>query len=121
MSRYPTSFLKYVKSGSVRVNQDGKKTLEFLANGDDKTIDIIELPVDFPGKQTFFEKLSHAKKFAKTLKDDDITITIKDRGNEVMKIGRKAKPKFSRIFTTSNVQIVDLRNLRRLDKRLRVQ
>lgn len=118
---HPVSFLNLIKSGSVEVSQNGKKSLEFYAKDDEKFINIIDLPVDFPGKQTFFEKLSHAKKFAKMLKQQDITLVILDHEKELMKIGKNAKPKLSRLLTTSDVQIMDLRRLRRLDKRLRSQ
>jgi hypothetical protein len=37
-----------------------------------------------------------------------------------MKLGKKAKPKLSRLITKSSaVEITDLRELRKLDKRLR--
>ena len=39
-----------------------------------------------------------------------------------MKLGKEAKPKLSKMVTRSNaVEITDLRELRRLDKRLRLK
>lgn len=113
------SLLKLFQSGSVKISENGRTSLEFIAHGNQKQINIYNLPADIQGTQTFFQKLSQAKRFAKSLKENKMTITIYDHNNEVLKIGQDAKPKLSRLFTSSDVQIVDLRNLRQLDRRLR--
>ena len=67
-------------------------------------------------------RLSEARRFAKYLKEKNLTLCISNRGKIVMKLGKEANPKFSRMITQSGaVEITDIRELRRLDKRLRLK
>ena len=67
-------------------------------------------------------RLSEARRFAKYLKEKNLTLCISNKGKIVMKLGKEANPKFSRMITRSGaVEITDIRELRRLDKRLRLK
>ena len=114
--------LKGIKAGSLHVSENGKKSLQVVADGNDKIIDIIDFSSNIPTTQEIFTKLSEAKKFAEKLKEENVTLRISHKGKMVMKLGKDAKPKLSRLITRSDaVEITDIRELRILDKRLRLK
>ena len=120
-SKYPVRMLSYLKSGSLKVSENGKPSVEVVVDDKKKVVHIIDLsfaPNTNPG---FFKKLSDAKEFAKMLKKEDLTLVISDNGNVVMKLGKETQPKFSRLLAGGAVEIIDLSNLRKLDKRLRMK
>lgn len=111
-----------IKTGSLYVSENGKKSLQIIADGNDKIIDIIDFFSNIPTTQEIFTKLSEAKKFAEKLKEQNITLRISHKGKMVMKLGKEANPKLSRLITRSDaVEITDIRELRILDKRLRLK
>ena len=70
-------------------------------------------------KLSLNKKISKAKDFAKYLKNNDLTISMCYEGKEIMVLGTKAKPKFSKLIIGSNdIQIKNLRQLMRLDNEL---
>ncbi|MBI3842002.1 MAG: hypothetical protein HY295_02460 [Thaumarchaeota archaeon] len=114
--------LKGIKTGSLHVSENGKNSLKIVADGNDKIIDIIDFSSNIPSTQEIFTKLSEAKKFAEKLKEQNITLRISHKGKMVMKLGKEANPKLSRLITRSDaVEITDIRELRILDKRLRLK
>ena len=114
--------IKGIKTGSLYVSENGKKSLQIVADGDEKIVDIIDFSSNIPTTQEIFTKLSEAKKFAEKLKQQNITLRISHKGKMVMKLGKEANPKLSRLITRSDaVEITDIRELRILDKRLRLK
>ncbi len=114
--------IKGIKSGTLYVSENGKKSLQMIADGNDKIIDIIDFSFNTPSTQDIFTTLSEAKEFAEKLKKQNITMRISHKGKMVMKLGKEAKPKLSRLFTRSDaVEITDIRELRFLDRRLRLK
>ena len=114
--------LQGIRTGSLYVSENGKKSLKIIADGNEKIIDIIDFSFNTPSTQDIFTKLSEARNFAEKLKDQNITLRISHNGKMVMKLGKDANPKLSRIITRSDaVEITDIRELRVLDKRLRLK
>ena len=114
--------IKGIKSGTLYVSENGKKSLQMTADGNNKIIDIIDFSFNTPSTQDIFTTLSEAKEFAQKLKKQNITLRISHEGKLVMKLGKEANPKLSRLFTRSDaVEITDIRELRILDKRLRLK
>ena len=114
--------IKGIKTGSLYVSENGKKSLQIVADGNEKIVDIIDFSSNIPTTQEIFTKLSEAKKFAEKLKQQNITLRISHKGKMVMKLGKEANPKLSRLITRSDaVEITDIRELRILDKRLRLK
>lgn len=114
--------LKGITSGRLYVSENGKQSLQIAADGNDKIIDIVDFSFNIPSTQEIFTKLSEAKEFAEKLKKQDITLRISHKGKMVMKLGKDANPKLSRLITRSDaVEITDIRELRVLDKRLRLK
>ena len=116
------NLLKLVKTGSLDVSENDKKTVT-VSFGENKIIvDILDITFNITSTKGILIRLSEARRFAKYLKEKNLTLCISNRGKIVMKLGKEANPKFSRIITQSGaVEITDIRELRRLDKRLRLK
>lgn len=122
LDEFSIELLKGIRSGSLHVSENGKKSLQMIADGNDKIIDIVDLSFNVPTTHDIFTKLSEAREFAEKLKKQDITLRISHKGKMVMKLGKEANPKLSRLITRSDaVEITDIRELRFLDKRLRLK
>jgi arginyl-tRNA synthetase len=116
------NLLKLVKTGSLDVSENDKKTVT-VSFGENKIIvDILDITFNITSTKGVLIRLSEARRFAKYLKEKNLTLCISNRGKIVMKLGKEANPKFSRMITRSGaVEITDIRELRRLDKRLRLK
>ena len=63
------------------------------------------------------KQLTEAKHIGKVLKKENVTLEILHKDKLVLKIGKDAKPKLSSLLTLSkDIEIVDLKELRKLDK-----
>lgn len=113
--------LKSIKSGKLEIKEKNKKSMQFVADDDVKTINLLDVSFNIPKSQGMLSRLSKAREFAKELKNQNITLCISHKNKTVMKLGKEAKPRLSRMVTRSSaVEITDLRELRKLDKRLRL-
>ena len=118
----PADLLKLITQGSILVSENHKKSVKFSFEKNTITVDLLEMDFNIPTSKGIFTRLSEARDFAKKLKEKNLTLCISHKGKVVMKLGKKAKPKLSRLITQSQaVEISDLRELRRLDKRLRLK
>ena len=111
----PANFLSFIQSGSLKIACDGDPSITFLAEGDSRIIDIIDIPIEIEKRPGLIKQLSEAKDLAKNLKQQNITLEIRLRGEPVLKLGEKANPKLAKIVTLSNsIEITDLRKLKKL-------
>lgn len=118
----PVDLLKLVKKGSLVVSENDRKSVKLSFNDNVVLVDLLDVEFNIPSSGGIFARLSEARTFAKALKNKDFTICISHQGKIVMKLGKNAKPRFSRMITRSDaVEIVNLRELRKLDKRLRLK
>jgi arginyl-tRNA synthetase len=118
----PVDLLKMIKAGSLEVSENHKKSIKFSFNKNNIIVDLLDVEFNIPTTKGIFARLSEARKFAKTLKKKNITLCISHKGKIVMKLGKNAKPKLSRVVTHSSaVEITDMRELRKLDKQLRLK
>jgi len=84
------------------------------------TVDIVGLPVPVPAASRVLATLSEARGLARELGERGVTLTVCSSGRPVIRLGRLARPRLSRLVTRSgDVEVTDLRELRRLDRRLR--
>lgn len=121
-TKLPVSLLKCIKNGSIEIKEDGKKSVKLHAKDNKITINLLAISFNIPSKIGILTKLSEARDLAKNLKDQNLTLYITNKKKIVMKLGKEAKPKLSRMITQSSaVEITDLRELRKLDKRLRLK
>jgi len=118
----PINLLRLVKTGSLDVSENNKKTITFSFSENKITVNILDITLNISTTKGILTRLSEAREFAKHLKEKNLTLCISHRGKIVMKLGKETNPKFSRMITQSEaVEITDLQELRRLDKRLRLK
>jgi hypothetical protein len=67
-------------------------------------------------KLNLSKKISEAKVFARCLRNNDRTVSMCYEDKEIIVIGKKVKPKHSKLIIGSNdIQIKNLRQLKKLD------
>ena len=111
----PANFLSFLHSGSLKVTCDDTPSINFLAKGDSRIIDIIDIPIEIEKRPGLIKQLSEAKDLAKNLKQENITLEVRLQGETVFKMGKKANPKLAKIVTlSSDIEINDLRKLKKL-------
>lgn len=121
-SELPVDLLKLVKAGTVEVSENHKKSVRFSFNESQITVDLLDIKFNIPTTKGIFTRLGEARNFAKDLRGKNLTLCISHKGKIVMKLGKGARPKLSRMITLSDsVEITDLRELRKLDRRLRLK
>lgn len=118
----PIDLLKLVNKGSLLVSENNKKSVKISFDNDFVLIDLLDIEFNIPTNSGIFTRLSEAREFAKALKSKNFTLCISYKGKIILKLGKDANPKLSRLITRSDaVEVSNLRELRRLDKRLRLK
>ena len=111
----PTNFLSFLRSGNIRITCNNNPSINFITKGNSKIIDIIDIPIEITKRPSLIKQLSEAKDLAKNLKQENITLEVRLKGETVLKLGEKANPKLAKIVTLSNnIEITDLRKLKKL-------
>ena len=118
----PADLLRLVTAGSLVVSENHKKSVKVSFEKNTIAVDLLDIQLNIPTSKGIFTRLSEARDFAKNLKEQNLTLCILNKTKPVLKLGKDAKPKLSRMVTQSkSVEITDLRELRKLDKRLRIK
>ena len=116
-SDLPANFLLYLRSGEFSISDGDGAAIEFSSKGDTRRLNIAHLPTKIPGKMSLIKQLTEAKHIGKVLKKENVTLEILHKNKLVLKIGKDTKPKLSSLLTLSkDIEIVDLKELRKLDK-----
>ena len=111
----PSNFLTFFDAGSLKVFSEDSPLINFSATKDSRVIDIIDIPIQLTKKPGLIKQLSEAKTLAKKLKQENITLEIRLKGETVLKLGEKANPKLAKIVTLSgDIEITDLKKLKKL-------
>ncbi len=111
----PANFLSFLQNGNLKITCDGTPSINFTAEDNSKIIDIIDIPIEITKRPGLIKQLSEAKDLAKNLKQENITLEVRLKGEPVLKLGEKANPKLAKIVTLSNnIEITDLRKLKKL-------
>ena len=111
----PANFLSFLQGGGLKVTCDGTPSINFVAEGTSRIIDIIDIPIEITKRPGLIKQLSEAKDLAKNLKQQSITLEIRLKGEPVLRLGENANPKIAKIVTLSNnIEIADLRKLKKL-------
>ena len=111
----PANFLSFLQSGNLKVSCNNTPSINFITEGNSKIIDIIDIPIDITKRPRLIKQLSEAKDLAKNLKQENITLEVRLKGEPVLRLGEKANPKLAKIVTLSNnIEITDLRKLKKL-------
>ena len=116
-SDLPANFLLYLQNGDLTISDGDNTVIEFSSKGDIRRLNITHLPTKIPGKMSLIKQLTEAKHMGKVLKKENVTLEVLHKNKLVLKMGKDAKPKLSSLLTLSkDIEIVDLKELRKLDK-----
>ena len=111
----PANFLSFLNNGGLKVTCDDTPSINFTVEDNSRIIDIINIPIEIEKRPGLIKQLSEAKHLAKNLKQENITLEIRLRGEPVLKLGEKANPKLAKIVALSgDIEITDLRKLKKL-------
>ena len=112
----PANFLSFFDNGNIKITCDKLPSVNFSIKENNRIIDILDIPIKLSYKFGWIKQLSEAKQFARSLKNQNITLEIKLKGDTVMKLGKDANPKIAKIVTLSNdIEITDLKKLKKLN------
>lgn len=118
--KLPADLISLLKSGRITVHQNNKKIVEVDAKDNNVTVNITDLFTEINTTRRVITKLSEARTLADLLKKRGVTLTLSSHNKPIVRLGLDAKPKLSRLLTRSgDVEVTNLRELRRLDRRLR--
>jgi hypothetical protein len=130
MSKSIAEILACVRNGMIQVGMTNEPLLVIRAENSKIVLNLFppKKLVNVNGNQdngrravklSLSKKISEAKDFARCLRNNDRTISMCYEDKEIMVLGKKAKPKLSKLIIRSNdIQIKNLRLLRRLDNEL---
>jgi len=111
----PANFLSFLQNGSLKITYNDTSSINFTTEDNSRIIDIIDIPIEITKRPGLIKQLSEAKDLAKSLKQENITLEIRLKGEPVLKLGEKANPKLAKIVTlSSDIEITDLRKLKKL-------
>jgi len=114
-NQLPANFLSSLTDGSLKVKCNNQPSINFVSSKKSRVIDILDIPIKISGKPGIIKQLSEAKSLAKKLKDDDVTLEVRLKGDTVLKLGKDANPKLAKIVTlSSDIEITDLKKLKML-------
>jgi hypothetical protein len=128
--------LRSASKGIIRLDVGGKPTTKIEVNNNDNTDDnnnkgdnnnriIVDLIQPSFFKTTndetgLFDKLKTAKEFSHKLSENGVTISFLRKGNEVITLGKGAKPTVSKLITRSDdLQINSLKAATELKRDLK--
>ena len=126
---YFAELLSWLKGGTILIGMANQPMLEIRAEISKIVLNLFTSKSlgdvnsnknnENAAKLSISKKISEAKDFAKYLRNNDLTISMRYEGKEIMVLGKKAKPKFSKLIIGSNdIQIRNLRQLMKLDNEL---
>ena len=129
ISEYFAELLSCLRGGMIQIGMANQPVLKIRAENFQIVLNLFTSKsiVDVNGKKnnenaaklSLRKKISEAKDFAKYLRNNDLTISMRYEYKEIIVLGEKAKPKFSKlIIGSNNIQIKNLRQLARLDNEL---
>jgi len=104
-----------LESGRLSIFTDNVPAIHFNSEGDLRIIDIEEIPIKLSGKPGLIKQLTEAKSLAKNLSENNITLEVRLKGEVILKLGKKAAPKLTKILTLSNhIEITNIKKLKKL-------
>ena len=111
----PANFLSYLDGGSLSILSDGNPSITFKSEGTSRIVDVLDIPIKIKNRPGLIKQLSEAKNFAKNLKNQNVTLEIRLKGETVLKLGKDANPKLAKIVTlSSDIEITNLTKLKKL-------
>ena len=114
----PTWLGHVITSGEVTLFTDDKEALHLKAGNKKIDLDVVDKKFvkdvvgSLGGRTSIRGRLSQIKSIAEELRNEELTVTVSYKGNRVVTVGAKAKPKISRVLTGTNA--IEINSLRKL-------
>ena len=104
----PANFLSFLRGGSLKITCDETPSIKFMAEGNSRIVDVVDIPIEIEKRPGLIKQLSEAKDLARNLKQENITLEVRLQGQTVLKLGEKANPKLAKIVTlSSDIEITE--------------
>ena len=114
--------LSSAKDGALAISFEDKPAVKIAISNGTLAIDLLE-PTVFRISEDdtgMFDKLKTASEFGRKLSDNGVTLSILRKGKEAVRLGKDAKPTFSKIVSRSDdVQVKSTREFAKLKKDLK--
>ena len=116
--------LSSAKDGALAISFEDKPAVKIAISNGTLAIDLLE-PTVFRISEDdtgMFDKLKTASEFGRKLSDNGVTLSILRKGKEAVRLGKDAKPTFSKIVSRSDdVQVKSTREFAKLKKDLKTE
>src|SRR5579884_3076952 len=111
-----------VKGGSISIAYADQPAVRISADNDKTAVDLLQpslfaIPEDDTG---LFDKLKTASEFGRKLSDCGLTLSFLRRGKEAVRLGKDAKPTFSKLISRSDdIQVKSVKEFVKLKEDLK--
>jgi hypothetical protein len=109
--------LNAARSGTITIDVAGEPAVKMTASSGEIAVDLLQptmfqIPEDETG---LFDKLRTASEFGRKLSDNGVTLYFLRRGKEAVRLGKGARPTFSKLITRSgDIQMSSVKEFARL-------
>ena len=110
------------KGGALAINFAGKPAVKIAADDGRIAVDILQAEIfRVPQDETrLFDKLKTASEFGRKLADNGVTLSLMRKGKEAVRLGKDARPTFSKLISGSDdIQLTSVREFMKLKDDLR--
>jgi hypothetical protein len=114
--------LRSAKEGALAISFENKPAVKIAISDGALSVDLLEptifrIPEDETG---LFDKLKTASEFGRKLSDNGVTLSFLRKGKEAVRLGKEARPTFSKMVTGSDdIQLNSTREFAKLKKDLK--
>jgi len=122
LSDWLAKALRSAKDGALAISFENKPAVKIAISNGTLDVDLLEptifrIPEDDTG---LFDKLKTASEFGRKLSDNGVTLSILRKGKEAVRLGKDARPTFSKMVTRSDdIQVNSTREFAKLKKDLK--
>ena len=109
--------IKSAKSGALNINFADEPAVKIRADNDRIAVDLLQPEVFAISEDDtgLFDKLKTASEFGRKLSDNGVTLSFLRKGKEAMRIGKDAKPTFSKMISRSDdLQVTSVKEFAKL-------
>jgi hypothetical protein len=114
--------LRSAKEGVLAISFENKPAVKIAISDGALSVDLLQptifrIPEDETG---LFDKLKTASEFARKLSDNGVTLSFLRKGKEAVRLGKEARPTFSKMVTRSDdIQLNSTREFAKLKEDLK--
>ena len=114
--------LRSAKEGVLAISYENKPAVKIAISDGALAVDLLEptifrMPEDETG---LFDKLKTASEFGRKLSDNGVTLSFLRKGKEAVRLGKEARPTFSKMVTRSDdIQLNSAREFAKLKEDLK--